>query len=168
MQPVGSVSQCANAALNAAWLFVASPLFPPNEVSSSLGRCCPVAEAASVSTVLLLVVVLLVVLVVLVLVLCIAAATLCSVALSAALTVAGAQRSASAGLWSNSCAKMTSAFLRKVVNAPSVKFLIMLCLSRVSLQIGSFSQESWRKRAVSYLTDKILEATGARRAPCHR
>ena len=123
MQPVGSVSQCANAALNAAWLFVASPLFPPNEVSNSLGRCL-VKEAASVSTVVLVLAVLLLLLP------CMAAATLCSVALSAALTVAGAQRSASAGLWSNSCAKMTSAFLRKVVNAPSFKFLIILCLSR--------------------------------------
>ena len=123
MQPVGSVSQCANAALNAAWLFVASPLFPPNEVSSSLGRC-PVAEAASVSTVLVVVLVLLVLLLLLLVLLlpCIAAATLCSVALSAALTVAGAQRSASAGLWSNSCAKITSAFLRKVVNAPISNF----------------------------------------------
>ena len=131
MQPVGSVSQCANAALNAAWLFVASPQFPPNEVSSNLGRCCPVAEAASVSTVLLVVVVLLLVAVLLLLLPCIAAATLCSVALSAALTVAGAQRSASAGLWSNSCAKMTSAFLRKAVSFFQISYYIVFVPSVV-------------------------------------
>ena len=159
MQPVGSVSQCANAALNAAWLFVASPLFPPNEVSNSLGRCL-VAEAASVSTVLLVLVLLVVLLP------CIAAATLCSVALSAALTVAGAQRLASAGLWSNSCAKITSALLRNS------------CLKRSFFQMLSYRVcpepvvVNWfftgGKRAMSYLTDKTLEATGARRAPCHR